>query len=637
MEKQINQKKELRKQIFITLNGQIRNIYDKIKYSLSIIGKKIGNEIELTPELDLFIRQLNNFAESQPDRQNIHIALSGYRKDINSTFVKYQFMENIEALSEIAQMLIDKKNGQIFKDVKTNVDNLIHLVDEFNKVFTDTLSGISIKTLGKQLVEGGDCGCSGGDDVDDVDVDILNEDSLYEDQDQTTKTTGGNSEYDNMVFNVLGGVTIILSESEFNHYKTMKKSIREIDYYYRIAGVKKNMQLTSLEYENNTENYENILGEEAGFLIDQIQLKYNSLISAIEDENTPANSGFINNDKLYTHGYGIVTGTSAGIKTRLYDDIKDSEATTTEIETFKNGYKFLLEYIRSSKIEMLEAAQALDLYLSKFTQSMQFKPDQIKEFVQILEQIEVVAKWFTDKSGDNLAGVFESFSSVATATAAFTDFNSVKDRHNTSTDIANKLDGVAYEIKGEHYYKDIETASGKVGKFYNARMMTRDQAVNFVKQIEKSIKSVRALENIINTFSRINSNVSSEIKTFMSSGLMFKAFMKYCVASVISIGYLKVQDDKCKATFLASTNAKVLGCSAVHAKMAIGLRFNKDHIQYDTNDQYVSCDPLSITTSKDVETLNFNKNNDICDKIFEMSIKSIITKLKSKYYKNLNK
>jgi hypothetical protein len=48
----------------------------------------------------------------------------------------------------------------------------------------------------------------------------------------------------------------------------MKKSIREINYYYRISNVKKNLLLASEEYKTYTENYENILGEEAAFMID---------------------------------------------------------------------------------------------------------------------------------------------------------------------------------------------------------------------------------------------------------------------------------------------------------------------------------------------------------------------------------
>ena len=77
------------------------------------------------------------------------------------------------------------------------------------------------------------------------------------------------------------------------------------------------------------------------------------------------------------------------------------------------AYTFMLEYIRSAKVEMIEAAQALDLYLSKFTAQIQSNPDDIKDFVKLLEQIEIVSKWFTDKSGDNLTHVFEAFDTTA--------------------------------------------------------------------------------------------------------------------------------------------------------------------------------------------------------------------------------
>jgi hypothetical protein len=59
-----------------------------------------------------------------------------------------------------------------------------------------------------------------------------------------------------------------LGSKDFEQFKTMKKSIREINYYYRISNVKKNLLLASEEYKTYTENYENILGEEAAFMID---------------------------------------------------------------------------------------------------------------------------------------------------------------------------------------------------------------------------------------------------------------------------------------------------------------------------------------------------------------------------------
>src|SRR6476661_3599745 len=145
--KQIEQKRVLRKQLFATLNNQIKEHYKKLQYSLSVLGKKIGNDVELTPELTTFVNQLSRFAESQPDRKNLHIALSGYRTDPSSEYVKYQFMENLYAISESADPLAKQKYGTSFRDVKNIVDSIIQLIIEFNATFTKSLTSVGITTI----------------------------------------------------------------------------------------------------------------------------------------------------------------------------------------------------------------------------------------------------------------------------------------------------------------------------------------------------------------------------------------------------------------------------------------------------------------------------------------------------------
>jgi hypothetical protein len=323
-----------------------------------------------------------------------------------------------------------------------------------------------------------------------------------------------------------------------------------------------------------------------------------------------------------------VVGVNEKLKRALNDDIKEykdqagrTQAEKTSMESYEGGYKFLLEYVRSSKVEMLEAAQALDLYLSKFTRDIQFKPDEIKEFVQILEQIEVVAKWFTDKSGDKLASVFEAFAKSGdvdvTAVPAANAPPVISDLL-VNTNVNNDLSSPSYQINEDHYYEHLKGKNYETGKFYKPRMMTREQAINFVKQIESAIKSVRALENVIAAFSRVNTGVSEEIKTFMSSGLMFKTFMKYSVASVISVGYLHKSDANrtLDPQFLPEGASAV---KAIHAKMAVGLKFAKNTVPVADGSFLELCDPLSIDSK--------TKDYDVCDKIFEMCVKSLISKV----------
>jgi hypothetical protein len=423
-----------RERLFQDLYNKIQEIYKHIISNLHQISRKLGSAIPITDKTHLFIRQMSYFEDSQPDRDNLAKALSGYRLDINSEYVKHSFMESLKSIVDVTNDLTSGEGGEYYKKLNTSIEELISLVENFNEIFTKTITDI------------------------------------HTDVEESSKT-GGN--FDSgiasiMEFeNVLGG----MKNFDFKYVVTMGRAIRELEYYFKIGNIKSNLKVAASQHSSYTKNYENILGEECGCLIDKINKEYNDT-KKITGNNPP--------DK---------------------------------------GYLFALEYIRSGKVEMLEAAQALDLYLSKFTEQLQLNPDDIKDFVKLLEQLEIVAKWFTDKSGDNLVNVFESFPNV----------NSV---------INAPLSGTGLKISNDsHYYAELNKAGVEPGDYSIGLPITdADQVKSFIIRIEKSFKSMRALENIIATFSKISNKIQGdEIKTFMSPGLIFKAFMKYSVATSIGI------------------------------------------------------------------------------------------------------
>lgn len=881
--KQINSKEKYRKQLFISFNDQVRQHYDSLKNSLTQVSRKIGKEIPLSPDLDSFIYQLQLFADSQPDKENIHLALSGYREDAESIFVKNNFMKNLEALDECLSDLV--KVNSVFRDIKSNVQNLLRVVDNFNDVFLKSLTDHSVDPLNVKRTRGGKLYHAKLD----IPMDSLTEDNwsqsalwkskmemevgepvleveVYEqisrvnkyindlrihyeklseavvevekkgvtpehvtmmmasrvayadfhsqgvrtnndgdanwfnksiedlaglsenkgdakgqfvtihgdnDPDQYNANAADdknhveklNDEYTSIYKKILAGRNIssaklertynivlkimleiykimqtksrdkqneikgndfkdkmnaidalftpnpgldvdvlkglnnkaeldakdiwiepeavLVSDADLlvggvydgdikedvpvpsddfkdaiwdlykyvknniggdgayadntkkadltdlilggyshygagkhryggevsagaikqaQHYQTMKKSINEMIYYYRINGIKKSIASAAKSYESNVENYENILGEEAGFIIDEIQNKYNKL--------------------MLTCSKGTAEQVDKSVAQQLYSGsftaVNDFDEYTHEIvgdEDLMNGYKFLLEYIRSAKIELIEAAQSLDLYLSKFTVNMQVKAEVVKDLLQSLEQLELVSKWFTNKSGDNLAAVFEMFE------GGVEGFN----------DTTHYYEKVKESIDNTHY----------VGKFYEPIEMNKDKAVKFVKAIEKSIKSVRALENVISVFSKVNLNISEDVRSFMSSGMMYKAFMKYCVASVISVGCGKLEFTR----NIKSTNSSGIDDSnltveersqwlkhitkkkIVHynnskiSRVGVGLRFNTELVTLKNDEHLYLMDPLQVTHDK------IAPHQDICDKIFEMCMKSLSSKI----------
>ena len=694
--KRLEQRRRYRNMLFSQFNNQIKSQYHTLIMTLNKIANKIGNEIRPSVDIEQFIRLLNNFKLSQPERKNIHIALSGIRGDAASSFIKNQYMQYIEQLAFSSQQLANKTGNNLFKQLCEEFNRLIKSIDSFNSAFIKSPTGIeggSYNTKNK---------IGGADDIDDI-YDKLDEDEFisYDNKSSENFENDGyasdNSIDDNIneaapiyvdskdngisinpesipsenkINNVLnnssakylGGIISEMHNDEFKHYETLSKAIRNFEYYYKIYNIKHNMNRQVDDYTQYTNNYENILGEESGMIIDKINTKYKAYISLIEenkinigtytDRKSVFFEGYDSNGKALTVPPAAAAADGTAVPA-MDDKLKDCVASV-----YIDGYRFLLEYIRSAKVEMIEAAQGLDLYMSKFTQLIQKNPDTISSFVKIIEQLELVAKWFTDKSGDYIAQVFECFDNSNIVVNEFKEniilqppqnVDLIKNRHTNS----DMLAGASTVIKDytDHYYKHLKSGGGRnPGHFYKPRLMTKEQAIEFVKLLEKSIKGVRTFENIVNLFSKINimtKNNESPVSSFMNPAMMFKAFMKYCIASSIGVGYivtlvdtnvyLNTNMNSLTASFTA--NDTYLGGTAdfnidrtqqfggAFIQMAVSLRFNQEGYlvgQLDTaanqSRLLILCDPLM---TKDEITRSYSYT----DKLFEMSLKSMVAKI----------
>lgn len=566
---QLKNRESFREKLFQDLNHQIKNSYNNIILDLYKIGKKIGSEIPVTDKLHTFIRQLSYFAEVQPDRKNLHKALSGWRQDVKSEYVKHDFIRSLETVASASSDLSSGISGSYFKNIEASIHKLIKIITDFNETFTKTLTEIHVDAPEAR---------KGGEDATDTSIGNL----------ATAEMIGG------------------MSESEFKYLVTMKKAVREIEYYFKISNIKANLKVSAAQSESYTKNYENILGEECGMLIDRInqQAKYLTCNMDKMDDVKSDDDGYISvkgcEPRRIIDKYIATLGAGADIK---------------HAENKWRGYVFLIEYIRSAKVEMIEAAQALDLYLSKFAESIQSNPNDIKEFVKMLEQIEIVAKWFTDKSGDNLVNVFETFRWGAGPT----------DVRAPLPDGVN--DGKTINM-GVHYYKNLMDATGRglPGMCSNnINIVNENQVKTFIIRIEKTFKSMRALENIISTFSKLNNKSGDDIKTFMSPGMIFKSFMKYAVATSISVGDAVLPSGHDYLGFVKNTLALAPIIDNVNFVFSFGLQ-NIRHLPHT-----IDAATPSITYINKFDPLDFKNVSEIgylsTDEIFEMSIKSLISKV----------
>jgi hypothetical protein len=669
--KQLRDQKKYRNLLFSDFNSQIKANYAQFINALAKISGKVGGEIQTTDKLALFIRLLNNFAKIQPERKNLHIALSGYRSDSASNYIKYQYMDYLDILKEEAQSLSNGSGGQYFREIATILKNLIKTIDEFNMTFVKSLSDVGVNDAPRH--RGGIKPAPLNEGMLDVQVADI-EKMGGEDGEAHIDVVVGGGALDSAT-DILGGVIKSFDDLHFKHFKTLKKSIRELDYFFRIAHIKSAMKKAANENKSNVENYENVLGEEAGFLIDQINRKYNALVeNATTASPQLTKYGYATGRELLASPYsppdvGAVAAGGPDNHNIFGDGVLRTAFEAGDNKNLRDGYLFLLEYIRSAKVEMLEAAQSIDLYLSQFTQKIEQEPDTIKNLVDVLEQLEIVAKWFTDKSGDNLAGVFEAFPREFNAGASplpvANDFKHGFGLINNSS--RNNLTS-EYSMGGNHYYETVSGAGAdnKVGVSYFPILLDRNQAIQFVKQIERSIKGVRALENIVNIFNKVNSHSSGEIRTFMNAGLVFKALMKYCVASVIGIGIKTfvvngnrvaannperntyIGGDQIVVNHLLFSNGATADARANHlggdpTGLPVGATAERIIMRYHAGVTLRLCNEVVLATTLDAggqharsilqlcDPFQFaedkNSRSSITDKIFEMCIKSMVTKV----------
>ncbi len=565
---QIHNKKVLKRKLLSGLNSEIRRSYTVVINDLSKISKGLNSgNVKNSDQMHRFVRQMGYLVALQPDRNDLVKALSGVNTNALSKYVKEDFINSLNAVISVSEELSSGSLGQQFKEITSSLKSLVGVIENFNNTFTKSLTEISVSS-GKKSGGYGD-GYGAG--------------------------MVALAEMEAMAYR--GG------SSDFKYVSTLNKAVRELEYYFKISNIKKQLSSsnsTSTEYKKN---YENIIGEECGLMIDKINKLSKALVC--EDKTVAARMG------------STLTSNAPVMRTDDYINCKPYGAFVTGIGTPAQkdkqraewaAYKFTIEYIRSAKVEMIEAAQALDLYLSKFAEHVQTNPDAIKDYVKLLEQLEVVSKWFTEKSGDNLVRVFEN--------------------HQRTSANSLSIDG-----SNDHYYK-VMGPNGDPMKVEDGIMLVETAAPygNKVKDLvidmEKSLKSMRALENIISIFSKINIG-NEKIQTFMSKGLMFKVFMKYTVATSLSIGCWRRDVNPANVNITYSDVVRNFGAAPWPTDInAMGVgggmgrvylrKVDAHNVYHDTANRQKFFDPLELNDGDAMLST---------DEIFEMCIKSMISKI----------
>jgi len=547
---QMKEHQHYRKMLFNDLKKLLRGHFSHIIESVGLITRKIGNEIPISDDLYKFVVRFGQV--ESVDRENLHIALSGYRKDVNSRHIKNKFMASLKAVYASLEPLKTGTHGQKFKDIQDAISQLVKSVDNFSDKFVKSLTEIPVDIVKKPRRGGMEIGqnMSLGGEVDlgmhigGIDGDLgLSLDGGYGNADVAGSNVGGLFQESQ-----LGPYGGLFSESqlnptggsdEYDYFTTMGKVQKELNYYYSIANLKSNLGRSSKELESYGEDYENILGDEIAAYVDQINKQFNREIELSDYEHYSNLSGTDTryDDALKQQEFEREFGGQKSLGWQLKQAVALSPLDHEGAKRIAGTYKYVRTYQKNAKINLLKAAEALDLYMKKFTSSVVAHPDDIKDLVNMLSQISIVAKWFTNRTGDHLAAVFEAWpcdhgSAHGAENLLWSNGSNTPPGHSLFTEILGK----------KHYYEWI---SDKVGNGVGNPSIPwyplkgHDEVKTIFRRIEKSYRGNRALENIVATFSRLGDkfgNKSIKDSSFMSHAQIYKALNDYLVASSVAMG-----------------------------------------------------------------------------------------------------
>jgi hypothetical protein len=277
------------------------------------------------------------------------------------------------------------------------------------------------------------------------------------------------------------------------------EAVSEFAYYYYVAKVRTNLEQTSKELDTYGEKYVELLGDAVAQRIHNLELQ---------------------GRKVQLEAIATASATGHAI----FDPATDAgKARIAAAKKWVND-----EY--DTKIKFYKALQAVDLYMKAFTAGITKDPDSIRDIKKMLDGTQVIARWFSEQTGDSIWKAFDLMGS--------TTFGGAK--------AATTADTAGTGAPSDHYYEKVKSLATTATNFGVPQIGINcghenpadDRAAKVKKHVSDAIDHFQALKNLINAFARIGDKFGGrELRTqvFMSPTQIFKALTDYMKQSALSI------------------------------------------------------------------------------------------------------
>ena len=361
-----------------------------------------------------------------------------------------------------------------------------------------------------------------------------------------------------------------------NNIKLMKESIKRLSFYAKVATIKENLHRMNKEQKFYQEDYDKLLGKSIGLKLTELQREYVENVDRLNDK---------------TRGRG-----------RLLEEY-NSKNPTKQLPRGLVETIYKLQY--EAKEGLYKSLEAIDLYLMHFTEQLSAHPEAVMDLHKMLEQTDIIAKWFTQKSVDNM---FELLSTQITPKKNSDDeLKSISETLNIPKLLQND------KIPSEN----IKTA---------------------FEQTKKCIDSIAVLKNIISMFIHLGEkygNVNLTEKLNISPNMIYKHLVKYIWVSAFTMGYgtgggnkiTPNTDTLSKGVYERETGDFDSFFSVLFTTLVMPLDFYKD---VERSDIMPALDNINENNKEIAENLKKRLRQDIFiidDRYFILGLKAMIGKI----------
>lgn len=320
---------------------------------------------------------------------------------------------------------------------------------------------------------------------------------------------------------------------------TIKEAIHLIRYHTFLAGVRSNIDRAAEEIESYGEGYAEVLGDAVAERLENDGENFEKILKALKKLNTGEMNDeragqIINNERRDNVITQYADALQAGPTAVNWDDVAGRKVWSD----IKRVAIDRVQAVRKAKADMYRVAQAVDISLHAFTKAALKAPDSvIRDLKRTLDDTKLIARWYTDETGNEIAAAFEDLRTRQLIGGA--GGRSASTDPNPRVYAAGANDRApAAPAEGQHYYQTVSDADlvssragGQLslGGHFHPQLMVEADFDRVEGHVRKSLEGFSALKNLVNAFARIGS--AARGSTFMSPAQIYRTLVNYLQVS----------------------------------------------------------------------------------------------------------